>query len=169
MALLALFSVSAAYHRWRWGQRGKALLRRADHSTILVFIAGTFTPVTVATTAGAERLILLTAMWAAAGLGMTIRMVWHNARAGAIAAVYSLVGLCGIGVLPALLGHSGPAAFVLFTAGGVIYLLGATVYARRSPDPRPAVFGYHEVFHSLTVLATALQYVAVSLAVGATG
>ena len=163
VSLTALFAVSASYHRC-WAGRAKAVLRRADHSTILVFTAGTFTPLAVSATTGRVRVLLLVAMWAAAAIGVTIRMRWHHATSGWCALVYAAVGVSAVSVLPAVWQRTGVAAFTLIAAGGVAYLVGA-VDARRRPDPRPAVFGYHEVFHALTVLAAALHYVGISLVV----
>ena len=165
VALTALFGVSAAYHRGRWGDRVQAMLRRADHSTILVFIAGTFTPLAVTVTHGRALVLLLIGMWSAAAIGVAIRMVWHHVKPSAVAWVYAAVGLSAVSVLPALFCRGGVASFVLFVLGGIGYLAGAMVYARRRPDPSPTVFGFHEVFHSLTVVAAALQFTGLTLAV----
>lgn len=165
VSMTALFTISATYHCGTWAARVRAALRRADHSTILVFIAGTFTPLAVTETHGRLRVLLLACMWGAAAAGVAVRMVWHHATSAWTAAVYAVVGISSASVLPMVWERSGVAPFLLLAVGGLTYLVGAVVYARRRPDPRPTVFGYHEVFHVLTVIAAALQYAGISLVV----
>jgi hemolysin III len=165
ISLAVLFAVSACYHRAPVGDRLRSVLRRADHSTILIFIAGTFTPLAVGVTNGFTRWLLLGVVWGAAFAGIVIRQLMQQAPPGATAIVYAAVGLSAASVLPAILHRTGASAFVLVLLGGVVYLVGAVVYAKQRPDPRPSVFGYHEVFHALTVLAAALQYAGVGLVI----
>jgi hemolysin III len=165
-ALAAMFGASAVYHRvdWRTPAR-RAWARRLDHSTIFLFIAGTYTPFALLAFEGALALVLLSVVWAGALLGLAVNLCWIDAPKWAAAAGYLLVGWAGLIAAPQLFPRLGAAAAVLVIVGGSLYTVGAVVYSLRRPDPFPTVFGFHEVFHLLVVAAAVTQFVAVSLVV----
>lgn len=159
----AMLAVSAIYHVPRWGAAAKRGLRRADHSAIFLGIAGTYTPLLLVATGGWFRTGMLIAVWSGAAAGIAISNLLLHARPVVVAAPYVVLGWASVLLLPALLRHS-TAVTALVAAGGVAYTLGAIVYARRRPDPWPRVFGFHEVFHLLTVAAVLLHWIAVRAA-----
>jgi hemolysin III len=162
-ALAAMFGASALYHRAPWHSvRARAWARRVDHSTIFLFIAGTYTPFALLELSGAVPAILLATVWGAAALGVVLNVTWIDAPKWVTAPVYLLVGWVGVIALPQLFPELGVATVVLLLVGGALYTLGALAYATRWPDPFPATFGFHEVFHVLVVVAAATQFVAVS-------
>jgi hemolysin III len=160
-----LFSVSAVYHRGRWTGRTHAALQRIDHANIFLLIAGTYTPFAVLLLAGGQRTALLVIVWGAALLGVGFRLVWVHAPGWLWVPAYIVLGWLAVWYLPDLMREGGVAMLVLITVGGVLYTLGAIVFATKQPDPYPAWFGFHEVFHTLTLLAYVCQYIAVSLVV----
>jgi len=165
-ALAAMFGASAVYHRvdWRTPAR-RAWARRLDHSTIFLFIAGTYTPFALLAFEGALASIVLVTVWTGALLGLAINLCWIDAPTWAGALAYLAVGWVGVIAVPELFASLGVGAAVLVVVGGLLYTLGAVVYSVGRPDPFPGIFGYHEVFHVLVVAAAALQFVAVSLIV----
>jgi len=166
--LVALFTISALYHRPTWGPRQRLLWRRLDHAAIFLLIAGTYTPfcLLLGGTAGAVELAVV---WGGAALGVIQSVVWPRAPKPLIAVVYVALGWVVVPVMPALSGALGVPTVALLLAGGLAYTAGAVVYALRRPDPFPRVFGYHEVFHALVVLAAALHFVVAARAVLALG
>jgi len=162
VALALLFGVSAAFHRVRWGPAGRRRMRRADHATIFVAIAGTYTGVAVLTLHGWARLLVLCLVWGGGAVGVTVRQLWLDAPKWAVAVPYVVVGWCALAVIPQLVRGLGGAGFGLIVAGGACYTLGALCYARKRPDPFPGVFGYHEVFHAFTVAGAALHVAAIA-------
>jgi hemolysin III len=160
--LCALFAASGLYHRWRWSPRWKPLLRRLDHSTIYVFIAASSTPVAMLVLDGTLRVVVLASVWAGAALGVTFALAWINAPRALQATTYLAVGWVGAVAVPALLREVGVTAFVLFLIGGILYSVGATVYAARRPDPWPRVFGFHELFHLLVIAAAVVHFIAMA-------
>ena len=162
-ALAAMFGASALYHRAPWrSPRARAWARRIDHSMIFVFIAGTYTPFALLAFTGAVPALVLASVWGAAALGVVLNVSWIDAPKWVTAPVYLLVGWVGVVAAPQLFGELGIAAAVLVLVGGILYTLGALIYATQWPDPFPATFGFHEVFHVLVVLAAVTQFVAVS-------
>ena len=160
LSIVALFGVSALYHRIDWGPRGHRVMRRLDHATIFVAIAATYTPVAVfALSSWAARLVLSLA-WGGALIGTWVRLRFPDAPTPAVAVPYLLVGWCLLPVVADAWHHLGVAGFVLLLIGGLLYTSGAVVFAFRRPDPWPDTFGFHEVFHLLTVTAATLHYVA---------
>ncbi|WP_242346410.1 PAQR family membrane homeostasis protein TrhA [Anaeromyxobacter terrae] len=155
-SLFALFAVSALYHRPTWPPRARRWMRRLDHSAIFLLIAGTYTPFCLVL-GGARGDALLAIAWGGAALGILQSVLWVRAPKPLIAAVYVLLGWVILPVMPALLARLGPGAVALLGAGGIAYSLGAVVYAARRPDPFPRVFGYHEIFHALVVVAAGLH------------
>src|SRR5450756_1618882 len=160
-----LFTLSAVYHRGTWSPRTQAILRRTDHADILLLIAGTYTPFAVLGLHGAPRVALLCVIWGGAGLGVAFRLAWIGAPRWAYVPVYLGLGWSAAFFLPQLARGAGLTSLGLAAAGGVLYTLGGVVYALKRPDPAPRLFGFHEVFHALTVAAFACQYAAVSLLV----
>jgi hemolysin III len=166
-----LFSVSAIYHRGRWSPRVTGLLRRLDHANIFLLIAGTYTPFSLLLLHGTDRVVLLTVIWSGALLGVGFRVLWIDAPRWLCVPIYIALGCAAVLVLPQFAAGSeqlgvgiGTAVLVLIAVGGLLYIAGGTVYGFRRPDPWPRYFGFHEVFHSFTVLAFLAHYVGISLA-----
>jgi hemolysin III len=164
-ALSALLGTSALYHRITWRPAARRWMRRLDHSMIFVLIAGTYTPVALLALKGTLASAILIVLWAGALGGVVFKLVWIEAPKWLLAAVYVTLGLvCAavFGQLPATIGWLGVAGLA---GGGLLYTAGAIVYASGRPDPAPATFGYHEVFHLLVVAAAALHYAVIAFAV----
>ena len=166
-----LFTVSAVYHRGRWSPRVSRLLRRLDHANIFLLIAGTYTPFSLVLLRGSDRVVMLTVIWAGALLGVGFRVLWIDAPRWLCVPIYIALGCAAVLVLPQFAAGSerlgvgiGTAVLALIALGGVLYIAGGTVYGFRRPDPWPRYFGFHEVFHSFTVLAFVAHYVGISLA-----
>jgi hemolysin III len=161
-ALAGMFGASALYHRVAWRPALRPWFRRLDHSMIFVLIAGTCTPVIVLGLEGVLPVVVLAVVWAGAIAGVVLKLVWIGAPRRLVAAVYLLLGWIGVILLPEVVRSTGIAAATLFVAGGLLYTVGALVYARRRPNPRPAVFGFHELFHLLVIAAAAAHFVAIA-------
>jgi hemolysin III len=161
--------MSAAYHRSPQGSRRRGLLARLDHVSIMLMIAGTYTPLVVLALRGWIRLSLLAVIWGMALAGILTRLIWRTTWRPAprwlITSLFIALGWVALFILPQLLRGAGPLVLALVLAGGVIYSLGALVYTRKRPNPSPKWFGFHEVFHAITILAYLTQYAAVSLVV----
>ncbi len=137
-------------------------MRRVDHAGVYLLIAGTYTPVCLLVLSGAWRLVVLAIVWAGAAAAILLKFVWVEAPKWLAALIGIALGWVGVVVLPQLVTHLKPVAVVLLISGGLAYTAGAIIYARRRPNPAPAVFGYHELFHALTVVGVACQYVAIA-------
>jgi hemolysin III len=159
----AMFGVSALYHRGNWSEAWRKRLQRMDHAMIFLLIAGTATPVFLLATHGVIRIVCLIALWALTLTAGVIHMVWMNAPEILVGGTFVALGWAAGLALPGVWLHSGAVAGVLMLAGGILYTVGALSYHRRWPDPNPAVFGYHEVFHVYVCAAAACQYVAIAL------
>lgn len=160
-----LFGVSAAYHRGVLGPRATEVLRRIDHANIYLIIAGTYTPFALLALDGAARAAVLGTVWTGAVAGVLFRVLWIDAPRMLYTGLYLALGWTAVFVLPQLLEGAGVVAVALVAVGGVLYSVGGVVYGVRRPDPSPRWFGYHEVFHALTLAAYAAQYAAVSIVV----
>ena len=160
--LIALFSVSALYHRWPGDPRWKPWLRRMDHSTIFVFIAASYTPVGLLVLDGTVQIVVLVSVWAGALAGIVMSVAWISAPRWLQALTYLLVGWVAVLALPQLAERVGVAPLVLLAVGGGLYTLGAVVYAMRRPDLWPRTFGFHEVFHTLVIAAAIVHFVAMA-------
>jgi hemolysin III len=161
-ALAGLLGTSALYHRITWRPAVRAWMRRIDHSMIFVLIAGTYTPFAVLLLSGSTQVVVLVGVWAGAAAGVVFALVWVRAPKWLSATAYVCLGWFAMVASPQIAERAGVAALVLIFGGGLFYTAGAVVYAAGRPDPRPAVFGYHEVFHVLVVLAAVVHFVAVA-------
>ena len=164
VTILGLFGVSALYHRRRWSPRGWALMKRADHSMIFLFIAGTYTPFALLAVPQPTGWWLLGSVWTGALLGVALKMVWPHAPRWLGVPIYLGLGWAAVFVLVDMLNLVGVTVLVLLAAGGVLYSVGAIAYASKRPNPWPGTFGYHEVFHAMTIVAAACHYTAVYFA-----
>lgn len=165
-ALAAMFGGSALYHRYPFKSAARRMwARRLDHSTIFLFIAGSYTPFALLAFDGMIRWIVLATVWCGAVLGLGLNFVWLDAPRWVTVLAYVAVGWVGLVTIPQMFSDVGVAGSVLVLVGGALYSLGALTYAFHWPNPFPATFGFHEVFHVLVVAAAATQFVAVSLVV----
>jgi hemolysin III len=158
--LVALFGCSALYHRWPGPARFKPLLQRLDHSTIFLFIAASYTPIALMVLHGALAWVLLGIAWLGAAAGVAFSLGWIRAPRPLVAGSYLLLGWVAVIALPQLIDRLGAAPLVLLVTGGLLYSVGAVVYATQRPDPWPSTFGFHEVFHALVIAAAAAHYIA---------
>jgi hemolysin III len=166
---LALFAVSALYHLGRGSPARHRLLKRLDGAGIYLIIAGTYTPFAVLALEGPMQAAILWTVWAGAAAGAALHLLWVRPPVWLTTPLYVGLGWIAAVAIPELMAGAGIAAVVLAIVGGALYTAGGVVYATRRPDPAPAVFGYHEVFHALTIAAFTTQYVAVSLVVYGAG
>src|SRR5690242_5890511 len=157
LTAVVLFTTSAIYHRGTWSPRVERWLKRADHANIFLLIAGSYTPFAVLALQGATRVAVLTAVWSVALLGVAFRLVWVEAPRWLYLVGYLGLGWAATLVVPQLLHGAGVAAFVLLMVGGALYTTGGVVYGIKRPNPSPSWFGFHEVFHALTVAAFVCQ------------
>ncbi len=162
---LVLFGVSAAYHQFYWKPPIEKFLQRMDHANIFLLIAGTYTPLTVALLDGRSRVFLLATVWIGAVLGILISLFWPTAPRWLNTLIYVILGWTAIWFLPAFWNSGGPAVVLLILAGGILYTIGALVYAFKWPNPSDRWFGFHEIFHAFTVAAWVCQCIAAYLAV----
>jgi hemolysin III len=162
VGLCALFAASGLYHRWRWNPRWRPLLRRIDHSTIFIFIAASYTPIALLVLSGTVQIVVLASAWVGAVAGVAMSVAWISAPRWLVAACYLALGWVAVIAMPQLAGNLGIAPFVLFATGGLLYTVGAIVYAFRRPNPWPRVFGFHEVFHALVIAAAVVHFVAMA-------
>lgn len=165
VAVSALLGTSALYHRVTWRPKARRWMRRLDHSMIFVLIAGTYTPVALLALKGPLASTLLIVLWAGALGGAIFKLAWIDAPKWLFAAVYVALGLVTatvFGELPATIGWLGVAGLA---TGGLLYVVGAVIYASGRPNPRPLVFGYHEIFHTLVIAAAGLHYAVIAFAV----
>jgi len=165
-SLVALFSVSALYHRPDWSPRALLWMRRLDHSAIFLLIAGTFTPLCLLLGDAFAR-TMLAVVWAGAGAGILRALLWPRAPRAVATSLYVLLGWAAVPLAPAMYRALGPGSMALLAGGGLLYSVGAVIYATRWPDPFPRVFGFHEIFHALVIAAAGLHYAVAAGAVRA--
>ncbi|MFF1507497.1 hemolysin III family protein [Streptomyces sp. NPDC058326] len=158
-----LFGISALYHRGNWGPRGEAVLRRLDHANIFLIIAGTYTPLTLLLLPDSTAKPLMWAVWAAALAGIAFRVFWVGAPRWLYTPCYIAMGWAAVFFLPDFMRAGGIAVLVLVIVGGLLYSAGGVIYGIKRPNPSPRYFGFHEVFHSLTLAAFIVHYVGISL------
>ena len=161
-SLTGLFAVSATYHRGQWQPAVRAWLQRLDHSMIFLLIAGTYTPTTLLLLEGTKSWVVLSVVWGGALAGVATRLLWHTAPRWLFVPMYIALGWVAIAVLPDLAANAPAYANWLLIIGGVLYTAGAVVFATKRPNPWPQVFGFHEVFHTLTLVAAACHAVAIA-------
>lgn len=159
ICLILLFTVSATYHRVRWSEKNRLFMRRLDHAMIFIFIAGCYTPF------GLEVLnetkigqLMMIAIWLAAGLGAIFTIYWPKTPKWVRASLYVLTGWMLTLTFPATYEVLGGLSVSLILGSGLLYTLGAIIYARKAPNPIPGYFGYHEIFHALVIVASWIHY-----------
>ena len=163
VSVSALFGVSALYHRITWTAPARRRMRRLDHAMIFLLIAGTYTPVGLLVLHGTLATVVLAVVWGGAVAGIVLELAWTRAPRWLGGTVYLALGWVAVVAMPQLFTRLGVAGGLLLVAGGLVYSVGAAVYALRRPDPVPAVFGYHEVFHLLVIAGVATHFLAISL------
>jgi hemolysin III len=161
---LVLFTVSGIYHRGTWSPKVWRFLRRFDHANIFLLIAGSYTPFTLLLLHGADRVVLLSVVWTGAVLGVLFRVVWNDAPRWLYTPIYIALGWAAVFYFGDFVDTASTAVLVLMAVGGGLYTLGGVVYGIKRPDPFPRWFGFHEVFHTLTIAAFVSHYVGVSIA-----
>ena len=162
-SVAGLLGTSALYHRVNWSRAGaRRWMRRADHAMIFVLIAGTYTPFALLVMDDPLATAILIAVWSGAAAGIILQFAWIDAPRWLSVLVYMLLGWVAIATVPDLLEGLGLTATLLVATGGLLYTVGALVYALRRPDPAPAIFGFHEIFHALVIAAAALQYAVIA-------
>lgn len=159
-----LFTASAALHCGRWSERTMNVLRRLDHSSIFLLIAGSYTPFTLLLLEGSTRTVLLTIAWGGAALGIAFRVLWTSAPRWVFTPVYVALGWAAVFFADDFVRRGSPGVIALLATGGLLYTVGAVVYGLRRPNPFPSWFGFHEVFHSLTIAAFGAHYAGISIA-----
>jgi len=163
VSVSAMFGVSAFYHRGNWSETWRVRLQRLDHAMIFLLIAGTATPAFLIASHGVFRIACLAALWTLTLLAGSIHMVWMNAPELLVGSTFVALGWAGGLAIPAVWVHSGAAAGALLLVGGLLYTAGALSYRLRWPNPNPAVFGYHEVFHVYVCAAATCQFTAIAV------
>lgn len=164
VTLIGLFGVSATYHRHVWtSERARTWMKRADHSMIFVFIAGSYTPLAVLALTPPTSTVVLIVVWVGAAGGVALKMLWPHAPRWFGVPFYLALGWVAVFVLPQILAAGGVAVLVLVAAGGLLYSVGAIIYATRRPNTWPGTFGYHEYFHACVSLAALCHCVAIWL------
>jgi hemolysin III len=163
LSVAALFGTSALYHRITWAsQAARRWMKRLDHSMIFFLIAGTYTPFALLVLDGTLATVILLVVWTGALAGSVMKLVWIDAPKALVAILYLALGWVAVAAFPTMLDELGITGTVLVAVGGLLYTVGALVYAFQRPNPAPTVFGYHEVFHALVILAAALQYAVIA-------
>ncbi len=153
----AMLTVSALFHRVTWSERGRVWMRRFDHCGIFLAIAGSYTAIAGLSLPGADAPLVVSIIWLGAVGGIVFRLSWLDAPKWAVALPFLVLGWAAVAVMPEMLHALGGVGFSLVVAGGLLYTVGAVVYARKRPDPWPKVFGYHEIFHACVMGALALH------------
>jgi len=163
LSVAALFGTSALYHRVTWAsQAARRWMKRLDHSMIFFLIAGTYTPFALLVLDGTLATVILVVVWAGALAGVFMKLVWIDAPKPLVAILYLALGWVAVAAFPTMLDELGITGTALVAVGGLLYTAGALVYAFQRPNPAPTVFGYHEVFHALVIVAAALPYAAIA-------
>jgi hemolysin III len=163
--ITAMFTVSALFHRVNWSPAARRRMRRLDHSTIFLAIAGSYTATAGLVLPGDDAPIVVGVVWVGALAGLVLRLAWLDAPKWAVALPYIVLGWLAVGVMPEMLHAMGGMGLGLLIAGGLLYTIGAVVYARKRPDPWPKVFGYHEIFHACVTAAAAVHLCLVAFVV----
>jgi hemolysin III len=167
LSLSGLYGVSALYHRLKWTPRVLPRMARLDHSMIFLLIAGTYTPVSLLVLRGVWAIVLLAVVWAGAIVGVMLKVLGMEKTRKLTGTLYIVLGWAAVVAAPQFVPRVGAAVLALIVAGGILYTLGAIVFARKRPDPKPAVFGYHEVWHVFVFGASLCHYAAILMLVSA--
>lgn len=162
-SLMLLYATSASYHVVHWSRRLRSVMMRADHATIFVLIAGTYTPFCLVTIGWAWGIPMLSVVWTFAGLGALMKIVWPQAPRWLGVSLYLGLGWIGVVAAYPMVSNLPPSALAFIITGGLLYSIGAIVYATRRPNPFPRVFGFHEVFHALVVAGTVLHFTVIAV------
>lgn len=162
-SLLLLYASSANYHLAPWPDRLHDVWKRVDHSMIFVLIAGTYTPFCLVVLGNAWGISMLSVVWSLAAAGALLKIIWPHAPRWLGVGLYMALGWIGIIPVYQVVSSLALSAILLMAAGGLAYSVGGVVYARRRPDPWPRVFGYHEVFHTLVILGSAIHFTVVAI------
>ena len=162
-SLIVVYGTSALYHRVRWGERMTGVMRRIDHATIFFLIAGTYTPFCLLALPDAWGIALLSLTASIAGVGAVARLAWLNSPRWLAVSLYLATGWVALIAMSQIVRELAVAPLSLLVLGGVAYSVGAMAYAAKRPDPWPRVFGYHEVFHSFTIMGSTSHFVAVAV------
>jgi hemolysin III len=165
LTAIALFSVSAIYHRVPWSPAKKKIWRRLDHANINLLIAGSYTPFAVSLLNGRDRTILLSVVWTGALIGVAVRVFWIGAPRWLYVANYLLLGWVAVIYLPQMYREGGLWVLLPVLIGGLLYSIGAIFYALKRPGRSAKYFGFHELFHIFVLAAWVSQYIAVSIAI----
>jgi hemolysin III len=165
VALAGLFATSATYHRFVRSARAKTWWRRADHSMIFVLIAATYTPICLVGLPARWAVPFLVVVWAAALLGVVLKLGWFDGAGRRASLLYGVIGWAAVLLVPVMVASLDAPVLALIAGGGVCYTAGAVVLARNTPNPAPATFGYHEVWHSATLLAAGLHFAGIAMLV----
>jgi hemolysin III len=161
-AVAAMFGLSSIYHRGNWSLGPRRWLRTFDHTGIFILIAGTYTAFGLLVLDGTWRTVVLGIVWSGAACAVVINFAWRSSPQWLTGAIALALGWVGILVTPEIAGRVGAGGMALVVAGGLAYSAGALVFASRRPNPYPATFGYHEIFHVLVIAAVACHYTAVA-------
>ena len=161
-AIIALFAVSATYHRFTWSPAVRSIWQRVDHSMIFIAIAATYTPIAVMTLPRGSAQLVLALVWTGAALGVVSKFVFRTHNTVVIALPYVVVGWAALAVIDDFWRSLGGGGFAMVLIGGVLFTVGAVIYALKRPDPWPRWFGYHEIFHLFVIGGVALHYVVVA-------
>jgi hemolysin III len=164
LTICGLFGISALYHRRRWSPRGWKIMKRLDHSMIFLFIAGTYTPFSLLAVDQPTGYWVLVGVWAGALAGVILKLSWPNAPRWVGVPLYIGLGWVAVFVLTDILHIAGVTSMVLLAVGGLLYTAGGITYGLKKPNPWPGTFGYHEVFHAMTIVAAICHYIAVYFA-----
>jgi len=162
-SLVLLLAISAVYHRFQWTPHVRTWLRRADHASIFLLIGGSYTPIAMVALGGDTGRHLLVAIWCGVALGVLVSMLWPGAPKWVTAAIAVAVGWTLVPYFGAVGRALSSAEIWLIALGGAAYTIGALVYATKRPDPWPRDFGYHEIFHALTLVGAGLHYAAMAM------
>lgn len=160
---MMLFGVSAVYHRGTWSDRVRGFWKRFDHANIFLLIAGSYTPFSLLLLSPKHAAIMLTLVWSGALLGVVFKIFWIGAPRWLYVPLYLLLGWAAVLYLPEFASEASTPVFVLLLTGGLLYSIGAAVYAFKWPNPSPKYFGFHEIFHAFTIAAFIVHYIGVSL------
>jgi hemolysin III len=162
VGVTAMFAVSGFYHVITWTPSVRRRLARLDHATVYGLIAATYTPFGLLVLSGAWRITILAIVWGGAAAAILLKLFWVTAPKSLSASIALALGWTGVAAMPEIARKIGVGGLLFVAAGGLLYTVGGIVYALRRPNPWPGVFGYHELFHALVIVAVGLQYAAIA-------